>query len=182
MYYEPLIAIGFYAKIRVSSGSKLLSVVFGGYRVSLDGSPVAISLNGEILKKTRMKSKTIKPGGVDEYIAECPKEVQGKLRDMRAAIREVAPDSIETVSYFDMPGYSYDGYDYNGMFAWFSFKAPFVRLHVRPSALLEHKKELEGYANTKAVVSFPADGKVPKALVKKLVKSSVKAMKDMAKS
>ncbi len=98
---------------------------------------------------------------------------------MRSAIREVAPDSVETVRYFDMPGYSYEGYDYNGMFAWFSFKAPFVRLHVRPEALAKHKDELGKYAKTKAIVSFPAEGAIPKALVKKLVKSSLKAMMDL---
>lgn len=92
------------------------------------------------MKSVRPKanSKKIKPGGVGEYIAECPKQAQSFLRAMRAAIREVAPDSIETLSYFDMPGYSYEGYDYNGMFAWFSFKPPFVRLHVRPQALIKN--------------------------------------------
>lgn len=128
------------------------------------------------MKKAGKKSNTIKPGGVDEYIADCPKEVQDKLREMRAAIREVAPDSVETVSYFDMPGYSYEGFDYNGMFAWFSFKSPYVRLHVRPEALAVHKSELEKYTKTKAIVSFPAEGRIPKSLVKKLVRSSVKAM------
>jgi uncharacterized protein YdhG (YjbR/CyaY superfamily) len=128
------------------------------------------------MAKTKRKSRTIKPGGVDEYIAACPMEMQEKLRDMRVAILEVAPDSVETVSYFDMPGYSYEGYVYNGMFAWFSFKAPFVRLHVYPEALANHEKELGKYARTKAIVSFPAEGRIPKTLVKKLVKSSLKAM------
>jgi uncharacterized protein YdhG (YjbR/CyaY superfamily) len=126
----------------------------------------------------KAKSKSIKPGGVDKYIAECPKEFHASLRTMRTAIREVAPDSIETVSYFDMPGYSYEGYDYNGMFAWFSFKAPFVRLHVRPQALIKNKKELVNYAKTKAIVSFSIDQQIPKALIKKLVRASLKDMMD----
>ena len=62
--------------------------------------------------------------------------------------------SIETVSYFEMPGYSYEGYDYNGMFAWFSFKAPYVRLHVRPPVLDDHKKHLGDYPTTRAIISF----------------------------
>ena len=133
-----------------------------------------------IVKNTKKKSSDIKPGGIGEYIAGCPEQVQGKLADMRAAIQAVAPDAIETVSYFNIPGYSYHGYDYNGMFAWFSFKAPFVRLHVRPQALVDHKKELGGYTATKAVVSFPAERPIPKALVKRLVKASVRSMKEMA--
>jgi uncharacterized protein YdhG (YjbR/CyaY superfamily) len=127
------------------------------------------------MEKKRKKSIVIKPGGVDEYIAAWPMEIQDKLRDMRAAIREAVPGSIETVSYFDMPGYSCEGYEYNGMFAWFSFKAPFVRLHVRPVALATYKKELEKFTQTKAIVSFPVEEPIPKALVKKLVKASLKA-------
>jgi len=130
----------------------------------------------------KQNSRTIKPGGVEQYIANCPKEIRGKLRDLRLAIRDVAPASVETVSYFDMPGYSYEGYEYNGMFAWFNFKAPYVRLHVRPVALQLYKKELKTYVKTKAIVSFPVDEPIPRGLVKKLVKSSLKAMMDLGKS
>jgi uncharacterized protein YdhG (YjbR/CyaY superfamily) len=81
-----------------------------------------------------------------------------------------------------MPGYSYPGgFDYDGMFAWFSFKKPYVRLHVRPPTIQEHKKELVDYPKTKAIVSFPMDEPIPMALVKKLVKRSVKIMKDKSK-
>ncbi len=128
------------------------------------------------------KKSEIKPGGVGEYIAKCPKEARGALQSARVAIRQVAPDAVETVSYFQMPGYFYEGdYVYNGMFAWFSFKQPYVRLHVWPPVIKNHKKELAGYPTTIATVSFPADKKLPAALVKKLVKASLKAMKDKSK-
>jgi len=133
------------------------------------------------IQPKKQKSRVLKPGGVEKYIAGCPKEIRDKLQDMRSAIREVAPGSVETVSYFNMPGYSYEGYDYNGMFAWFSYKAPFIRLHVLPVALANHKKELEKYAKTKAIVSFSTEEPIPKGLVKKLVKSSAKAMTVLSK-
>ncbi len=133
------------------------------------------------LKKTNQKTKTIKPGGVVEYIAKCPQEFQKSLREIRAVIRAVAPNAIETVSYFNIPGYAYKGFEYNGMFVWFSFKAPYVRLHVRPVAITSHKKILEKYVKTKAIVSFPANKKIPKALIKKLVRSSLKDMRSSAK-
>ena len=122
------------------------------------------------------KSKVIRPGGAIEYIAACPKEAQPQLKALRAAIREVAPDAIETLSYFDIPGYSYEGYAYNGMFVWFSFKDPFVRLHVRPQAILKHKTELAKYPTTRAIISFSIEKPIPRALVKKLVKASYKDM------
>ena len=127
--------------------------------------------------KASGKSKDVVPGGVDEYIEKCPKDVQPQLTAIRMAIQAAAPGSTDTVSYFEMPGYFYEGYDYNGMFAWFSFKKPHVRLHVRPPVLEDHEKELGDYPSTKAIVSFPANKAIPVALVKKLVKASIKEMK-----
>jgi uncharacterized protein YdhG (YjbR/CyaY superfamily) len=132
-------------------------------------------------RKTKSKSIVIEPGGVDEYIKQCPKDIQPRLQDIRGAIRLAAPGSTETVSYFQMPGYSYEGSDYNGMFAWFSFKAPYVRLHVRPPVLEDNIKHVGDYSTTKAVISFPADKAIPKALVQKLVRASIKAMKQKQK-
>jgi len=120
-----------------------------------------------------------KSSGVDEYIARCPKEAQSDLAKIRAAIRAAAPRASERTDYFQMPGYSYPGLVYyDGMFAWFSFKKPHVRLHVPPPVIRKHKKELAGYATTKAIVSFPMGKPVPLTLVKKLVKASLKVMKD----
>lgn len=63
------------------------------------------------------KPRVLKTGGIPAYIAECPKEVQGKLKEVRAIIRSVVPGAVETLSYFGMPGYSCKGIDrYNGMF------------------------------------------------------------------
>ncbi len=118
---------------------------------------------------------------VTEYIAKCPKDVQGTLKKIRAAIKEAAPRAAERTDYFQMPGYSYEGYDYDGMFVWFSFKKPYVRLHVRPPVIQDHKKELKGFTTTKAIVSFPLDKAVSIPFVKKLVKASVKVMKDRAR-
>ena len=124
-----------------------------------------------------MSDKTVVPGGVDEYIATCPEEVQPKLKALRAAIKAVAPDAIETVSYFNFPGYCYEGYDYNGMFAWFSYKKPYVRLHVRPPVAKDHQSELSGCKITIGVIGFPEECEISAALIKKLVKASLAVMK-----
>jgi uncharacterized protein YdhG (YjbR/CyaY superfamily) len=116
---------------------------------------------------------------VDEYIARCPKEAQGDLAKIRAAIRAAAPGAVERTDYFQMPGYSHPGIDrYDGMFTWFSFKKPHIRIHIVPSVIQAHRKELAGYATTKAIVSFPVGKPAPITLVKKLVKASLKAMKN----
>jgi len=119
-----------------------------------------------------------KSNDIEDYISSCPREAQGSLVEIRAAIRAVAPGATERTDYFQIPGYSYPGFDYDGMFAWFSFKKPYIRLHVRPPVLQKHREELADYATTRAIVSFPVSKPVPLKLVKKLVRASLKAMKD----
>jgi uncharacterized protein YdhG (YjbR/CyaY superfamily) len=133
------------------------------------------------MKKNRSTERT-GTISVDEYISKAPKAAQGKMRQIRAAIRVAAPGATERTDYFAWPGYSYAGYDYDGMFAWFSFKAPNIRLHVRPPVIQNHKKELADFVTMKAVVAFPPEKAIPMALAKKLVKASIKVMKDRAKS
>ena len=122
--------------------------------------------------------KTITPGEVDEYIASCPEQVRQKLAQVRAAIQQVAPNAIETVSYFGIPGYAYEGYDYNGMFAWFSYQNSYIRLHVRPPVLEDHDQELKNYKRTKSILSFNESDEPPIDLIKKLVLASVAVMKN----
>lgn len=124
------------------------------------------------------KLRLIKQGGVAEYIDNSPADVQPILRKMRSVIYDAAPDAIETVSYFQIPGFSYTGYDYNGMFAWFSYKDPFVRLHVIPPVIANYAKQLERYTTTKSVVSFPIESELPITLIKELVKASIKVMRN----
>ncbi|MEN9649392.1 MAG: hypothetical protein RL094_359 [Candidatus Parcubacteria bacterium] len=126
---------------------------------------------------------TTKKITVKSYIAACPKEVQSNLNAMRSHIKEAAPASTERMDYFDMPGYSYsNGYDYDGMFAWFSYKKPFVRLHVRPPAIRDAAREVAPYKTTASVISFSEKEKLPVALIQKLVKRSIALMKEKKKT
>lgn len=130
---------------------------------------------------TDTSKKTIIPGGVDDYILACPQEVQATLSSIRSVIRGVAPDAIETVSYFGIPGYSLTGYDYNGMFAWFSYKKPYIRLHVRPPVAQNHKQELKGCKLSTGNISFPEEHEISPARIEKLVNASLHEMKKSAK-
>lgn len=108
------------------------------------------------------------PSNVDDYIAAAPKEVQSKLIELRATIREVAPTAVERISY----GMPY--YDYKGRLAWFGLAKAHIGLYIRPPVIEEHRSELEGYETTKSTVRFPLDKKLPIALIKKLVKARMK--------
>jgi uncharacterized protein YdhG (YjbR/CyaY superfamily) len=118
---------------------------------------------------------------VDAYIARTPADIQTKLKEIRAAIREVAPGATETTSYFQMPGYFYPGYDYNGMFVWFGLQKSHLSLLLRPPTIEIHKEELAGYSTTKAAVHLPLEGKTPVPLIKKLVRTGLRIMRTKPK-
>ena len=101
---------------------------------------------------------------VDAYIAAAPKAVQSKLRELRAAIKDVAPNAEEKISY-GMPYYGY-----KGRLVYFRLSKSHIGLYIPTPIIQEHKSELKGYGTAQATVRFPLDQKLPLALIKKLVK------------
>lgn len=112
--------------------------------------------------------KTPKPQNVDAYIAAAPSEVRHKLKELRTAIREAAPDAEERISY-GMPYYSY-----RGRLAYFRLSKNHIGLYIPTPVIEEHKSELEHYETARATVRFPLDKKIPVVLIKKLVKGRMR--------
>lgn len=112
--------------------------------------------------------KQAKPKDVDAYIATAPKEVQRKLKELRAVIKKAAPAARERISYA-MPYY-----DYQGRLAYFSFWRAHIGLYLPTPTIAEHEKELKAYETTKATVRFPLEKKLPAALITKLIKARIK--------
>ncbi|MGD0818133.1 MAG: DUF1801 domain-containing protein [Methanomassiliicoccales archaeon] len=108
------------------------------------------------------------PKDVDSYIDRAPKEVQGKLRALRAAIREVAPTAEERISY----GMPY--YDYKGRLIYFGLAKAHIGLYIPTPIIEENRNELEGYETTKATIRIPLGVDLPVELIKKLVKARMK--------
>jgi uncharacterized protein YdhG (YjbR/CyaY superfamily) len=105
---------------------------------------------------------------VDEYISSAPKRAQAKLRQVRAAIREAAPEATESISY-RMPYYAY-----KGRLAWFGLHTSHIGLYIRPPVVEEHRRELEGYETTKSAVHLPLDRDLPVRLILTLVRARVR--------
>jgi uncharacterized protein YdhG (YjbR/CyaY superfamily) len=105
---------------------------------------------------------------VDEYIAKAPKEVRGKLKELRAIIKSAAPKAEERISY-GMPYYRY-----KGRLVYFRLSRAHIGLYVPTPVIEEHKSELKDYETAKATVRLPLEAKLPLALIKKLVKARVK--------
>lgn len=116
-----------------------------------------------------------KPRDVDEYIANAPKEVQGKLIELRKAIKSAAPKAEEKLSY-GMPYYGY-----KGRLAYFRLAKKHIGFYIMTPIVKVFKKDLKGYSTTSATIRFPLDKKLPIALVKKLVKARVKMNEETKK-
>jgi uncharacterized protein YdhG (YjbR/CyaY superfamily) len=116
----------------------------------------------------------MKAKSVDEYIATTPKEMQPKLRQIRAAIKEVAPEAIESISY-GMPFYSYKGeVGFKGRLVYFGLLKSSVALYMRPQDLDPYMNEVAGYMSTKSALQFPLDQTPPVQLIMKLVREAMK--------
>ena len=108
---------------------------------------------------------------VDAYIAKAPKALQPKLRQVRAAIRSVAPSAIEGIGYH-MPYYCYkaDLSWADKSIVWFALQSTHIGLYLPPPMIAKHKKDLKGYETTKSAIRIPLDKKITVALIRKLVR------------
>ena len=110
---------------------------------------------------------------VDEYIAAAVKEAQPKLRQVRAAIREVAPEAVESISY-GIPFYSYKGeVGFKNRLVYFGLQKSRLVFYMRPQDLEEPVNALAEYKSTKSALWFPLDQAIPVSLIKKLVKNAM---------
>jgi uncharacterized protein YdhG (YjbR/CyaY superfamily) len=116
---------------------------------------------------------------VDAYIENAPNEVQPKLRKIRTAIREAAPDSVETISY-GMPFYSFKGESgFHARLCYFGLLKNKKRIafYSRPVVIEEHMDEVQTYLTSKSALQFRLDKPVPVPLIKKLVKTGIRKHK-----
>jgi uncharacterized protein YdhG (YjbR/CyaY superfamily) len=109
-----------------------------------------------------------KPKSVEAYIATTPKEMQGRLKALRTAIKEVAPDAEERISY----GIPY--YGYKGRLAYFAAFRKHIGLYIPTPVVEEFRHELTEYETAKATIRFPLDKRLPLGLIKKLIKARVR--------
>ena len=114
--------------------------------------------------------RTLKNEKVDEYIASAPEPAQQMMKQIRTAIRAVAPEAQEKISY-RMPFYEYKFPGYKGRLAYFAAFKDHVSFFAIPGNVPAGlAKKLEKYKAAKATLQFPLGTKVPIALLKQLVR------------
>jgi uncharacterized protein YdhG (YjbR/CyaY superfamily) len=112
---------------------------------------------------------------VDKYIGVFPKDIQKSLIQIRAIIKENAPDAIESVSY-GMPGYKLNGKP----LVYFAGYVNHIGFYATPAGHEEFKEELSQYKQGKGSVQFPVNEPIPFELIKRIVE--FRAYENLAKS
>ena len=115
-----------------------------------------------------MKEATAQPKDIDEYIARFPKDVQKMLEQVRAIIKEAAPDAEETIKYA-MPTFTL-----NGNLVYLAAFKNHIGFYATPTGNEAFKKDLSGYKTGKGSVQFPLDKPMPLSLISKIVTFSVR--------
>ncbi len=117
----------------------------------------------------------LKPKNVDAYIAGAPREMRGKLKELRKAIKTAAPKAEEKISY-GMPYYGY-----KERLAYFAYAKHHIGLYVMPPVVADRTKELRRYKTATATIRFPLNEKLPIVLIKKLIRAGIRKNEAMAK-
>jgi uncharacterized protein YdhG (YjbR/CyaY superfamily) len=111
---------------------------------------------------------------VDTYISAFPPEVQALLEQVRATIKQNAPDAEEIISY-QMPTYVY-----HGNLVYFAGYKNHIGFYPVPSGIEAFKKELSVYKDAKGSVQFPLNQPMPLELIAKIVRFRVAENKKKA--
>lgn len=114
-----------------------------------------------------MNKSNLKFKDIEEYHAAQPEAVQNMLTQLRQAIRQAAPQAIETISY-GMPAFKQ-----NKVLVYYAANKAHIGFYPTPKPILVFKKELENYPTSKGAIQFSLDQKLPLALIKKIVQFRV---------
>ena len=117
-----------------------------------------------------------KPKSIDEYISGFPEETRFLLEKMREAIKSVAPEAKEVISY-QMPAFKL-----NKVLVYFAAHKNHIGFYPTSSPIVVFKKELLPYKQSKGAIQFPFDRPIPFDIVKKIVEFRVEEERQEAES
>ncbi|MBI3743779.1 MAG: DUF1801 domain-containing protein [Chloroflexi bacterium] len=107
---------------------------------------------------------------VSAYIAAAPKDVRGKLKQMRAIVKALAPGAEEKISY-GMPAYKLRG----RVLVYFAAFKNHIGFYPGSGTVLKvYAPDLRRYKTSKGTVQFPLERPLPVALIRKLIRAKIK--------
>ena len=111
-----------------------------------------------------------KAATVAAYLKGLSKEQRAALQKLRRDIKAAAPEAEECIAY-GIPTYRVDGRVMVSLGAW----AEHCAFYAGSTPLVVHKKDLKRYDIKKGTIRFSADDPLSAALVRKLLKTQIKA-------
>ncbi|WP_093026075.1 iron chaperone [Pustulibacterium marinum] len=106
---------------------------------------------------------------IDDYIAQYPKEIQDKLQELRAIIKEAAPDAEEMINY-KVPSFTLVPNGKRDQQIMMAAYAKFIGFYPFPTTMEAFSDDLKAYKQGKGSVQFPYDKPFPKALIQQMVR------------
>lgn len=111
---------------------------------------------------------------IDEYIMQFPLEHQAKMKELRAIIKEVAPQAKEKISW--------------GMatFVWhknlvhFAGNKHHIGFYPGASGVVYFLTKSTAFQTSKGTIKFPLDQPLPKALIADVVRFRIKENEELA--
>ena len=103
-----------------------------------------------------------KPTTIDEYISDKPKEVQDKLREFLACLREAAPGATEDIKW-GVPTLSYQRILFT-----IAARKDHIGFYPTPSAIRVFEKDLSRFTTSSSAIKFPLDKPLPLPLIHKI--------------
>lgn len=101
---------------------------------------------------------------VEQYFSQQDKSLLPWLQQMRDIIREAAPDAEEVLSY-GVPAFKQ-----RKIIACYAAHKGHMGLYPTPGPIKAFAKELEPYKTSEGTIQFSYDKKLPKALIRKIIK------------
>ena len=113
---------------------------------------------------------------IDEYIAACPEETHERLQEIRAAIKKLAPDAKEKISY-QIAAFELNGKNIIHFAGW----KKHISLYPVPAGSEAFERQIAKYAGGKGTLKFPLDEPLPLRLIERVVKLHLAVNKKQSK-
>ena len=105
---------------------------------------------------------------IDEYIAACPEETHERLQEIRDAVKRLAPNAKEKISY-QIACFELNGKNLIHFAGW----KKHISLYPVLAGDEAFNQAISKYADGKGTVKFPLDEPMPMKLIGKIVKYRV---------